>query len=366
MESNVVFKSRTEQYARGAITAIDLVRSLERDVASKIPGCDLEDVVAAALEAIPDKRKREMLSKASGGRAIGPGGAAASGASMSLSRGGSDVTIEGRGGQQYLMTQGGQRISSGKSTIFNGVEIGKEATPLKIKVTSRPNAALAKAENANVERVRLKNGAQAYSRHFVGFMEYVENFNGRGDVAMVMRAESMDLRKLADGSGGGLPQSKVRKYASEMASVMRCMHKAGLVWTDLKLDNMVLAGNGQVKAIDLESAVPARSAPKTFSPEASPPDFFAASRGGYAGVTVGRSFDVWSLGMAILHLYLGRGYFEGSSDPQTIAKLANPDFGMDLSEVKDGRTRGLLEGLLDPDPKKRLRYFDSPLTRLAL
>lgn len=62
----------------------------------------------------------------SGGRAIGPGGAAASGASMSLSRGGSDVTIEGRGGQQYLMTQGGQRISSGKSTIFNGVEIGKE------------------------------------------------------------------------------------------------------------------------------------------------------------------------------------------------------------------------------------------------
>lgn len=58
------------------------------------------------------------------------------------------------------------------------------------------------------------------------------------------------------------------------------MHKADLVWTDLKLDNMVLAGNGQVKAIDLESAVPARSAPKTFSPEASPPDFFAASRGG--------------------------------------------------------------------------------------
>ena len=37
---------------------------------------------------------------------------------------------------------------------------------------------------------------------------------------MVMRAESMDLRKLADGSGGGLPQTKIRKYTSEMASVM--------------------------------------------------------------------------------------------------------------------------------------------------
>lgn len=42
-----------------------------------------------------------------------------------------------------------------------------------------------------------------------------------GDAAMVMRAESMDLRKLAEVNGGGLSQNKLRKYASEMASVMR-------------------------------------------------------------------------------------------------------------------------------------------------
>ena len=52
------------QYVSGAISAPDLVRSLERDVAGKIPGCDLEDAVAAALEATPDKRKRDLLSKA--------------------------------------------------------------------------------------------------------------------------------------------------------------------------------------------------------------------------------------------------------------------------------------------------------------
>lgn len=42
-----------------------------------------------------------------------------------------------------------------------------------------------------------------------------------GDVAMVMRAESMDLRKLAEVTRGGLPENKLRKYASEIASVMR-------------------------------------------------------------------------------------------------------------------------------------------------
>ena len=33
-------------------------------MADKTPGCDLEDVVAFALDAIPDKRRRDMLDKA--------------------------------------------------------------------------------------------------------------------------------------------------------------------------------------------------------------------------------------------------------------------------------------------------------------
>lgn len=36
----------------------------------------------------------------------------------------------------------------------------------------------------------------------------------------------------------------------------------------------------------------------------------------FAGVTVDRSFDVWSLGMAVLHLCIGQSYFKDSSDPQ--------------------------------------------------
>lgn len=60
--STCVTSSR--KYAQGAITAGDLVRSLERDVVVLIPGCDLEDAVAAALDATPDKRKQDLLSKA--------------------------------------------------------------------------------------------------------------------------------------------------------------------------------------------------------------------------------------------------------------------------------------------------------------
>lgn len=60
----------------------------------------------------------------SGGRAIGPGGATRRlGASRS---GGAGVTVEGQRGQQYLMSQRGERISSGKSSIFNAVQVGNE------------------------------------------------------------------------------------------------------------------------------------------------------------------------------------------------------------------------------------------------
>lgn len=72
------------------------------------------------------KRTGTVFRCFSGGRAIGPGGATRR---LGVSRGGgADVTIEGGSGQQYLMSQGGERISSGKSSIFNGVEVGKEVS----------------------------------------------------------------------------------------------------------------------------------------------------------------------------------------------------------------------------------------------
>lgn len=53
-----------------------------------------------------------------------------------------------------------------------------------------------------------------------------------------------------------------------------------MVWTDFKLDNLVLCDEDEVKAIDLESAVSSRSAPKAYTPSALPPDVALASQDG--------------------------------------------------------------------------------------
>lgn len=54
-----------------------------------------------------------------------------------------------------------------------------QGVPLKLKVTTLSSSASAAAEVANVELVRAKNGARVSSRHFVEFIEYIENYNGR-------------------------------------------------------------------------------------------------------------------------------------------------------------------------------------------
>ena len=54
-----------------------------------------------------------------------------------------------------------------------------QGTPLKIKITTRSNAALAAAEFSNLEQIRTRNGSGAFSRHFVGFLENVDDYNGR-------------------------------------------------------------------------------------------------------------------------------------------------------------------------------------------
>ena len=45
--------------------------------------------------------------------------------------------------------------------------------------------------------------------------------DARGDSVMVMRAESMDMRKLADSNRGNMAPGTLRKYAREMFAVVR-------------------------------------------------------------------------------------------------------------------------------------------------
>lgn len=54
-----------------------------------------------------------------------------------------------------------------------------QGAPLKLKVTTRSKSSSAMAEVTNLSLIRARNGASLFSRHFVGFVEYVDNYNNR-------------------------------------------------------------------------------------------------------------------------------------------------------------------------------------------
>lgn len=54
-----------------------------------------------------------------------------------------------------------------------------QGTLLKFKSASRSNAASVATEVAILERIRVKSGSGTCSRHFVDYVDYVKDYNGR-------------------------------------------------------------------------------------------------------------------------------------------------------------------------------------------
>ena len=134
---------------------------------------------------------------------------------------------------------------------------------------------------------------------------------------------------------------------------MKRMHDAGLVWTDVKVENLVMK-NGKVKGIDLESAVRIGGNPCDYSPEVCPPEFAREFlKDGGSNFICRTDYDSWSLGMLFYNIYMGRGYFERKGASTITKSLAIPDFAPDFSEIDDDKLRDLCEKLCRNQPGKR-------------
>ena len=73
-----------------------------------------------------------------------------------------------------------------------------------------------------------------------------------------------------------------------------------------------------------------------------------------AAGAVGNASDYWSLGLIILEGISGRHPFDGLSDLSIAVQLATK--GVDVTQIKNARWKGLCKGLLTRDPKKRWAF----------
>ncbi|KAF2740039.1 Pkinase-domain-containing protein [Polyplosphaeria fusca] len=151
-------------------------------------------------------------------------------------------------------------------------------------------------------------------------------------------------------SHGRLKEKQARKFARQIASALDYCHRNSIVHRDLKIENILISKNGDIKIIDfgLSNLFSPRSQLKTFCGSL----YFAAPELLQAKQYTGPEVDVWSFGIVLYVLVCGKVPFDDQSMPQLHAKIKKGH--VDYPPWLSAECRNLIHRMLQTDPSQRM------------
>ena len=169
-------------------------------------------------------------------------------------------------------------------------------------------------------------------------------------------------------SHGRLKEKQARKFGRQIASALDYCHRNSIVHRDLKIENILISRNGDIKIIDfgLSNLFSPRNHLKTFCGSL----YFAAPELLQARQYTGPEVDLWSFGIVLYVLVCGKVPFDDQSMPQLHAKIKKGvvDYPTWLSPGKSTKAapmywlsllimflecKNLISRMLVTDPKQR-------------
>ncbi|GAN05515.1 candidate protein kinase C [Mucor ambiguus] len=189
---------------------------------------------------------------------------------------------------------------------------------------------------ANEERhpflVNLHSTFQTETRIYY-VMEYVSG----GDLMLQIQREQFS-------------EARARFYACEVLLALDYFHKHGIIYRDLKLDNIMLCLDGHIKLADYglcKENMWANNTTNTFcgTPEFMAPEILLEHR-------YGRAVDWWAFGVLLYEMLLGQSPFKGEDEDEIFDAVLEDNILYPINMSK--HSVSICEALLERNPEKRL------------
>ena len=145
-------------------------------------------------------------------------------------------------------------------------------------------------------------------------------------------------------------EEMARFYTAEIVLGLQFLHSNGIIYRDLKLENVMLTSEGHIKLADFGMTKANIKNGATTTTFCGTPDYIAPEM--VNGYQYGGSVDWWSLGILLYQMMAGRSPFVHDDD-EILFKLIQYRQVV-LPSLFSKESQDIIKGLLEKDPKNRL------------
>jgi len=154
---------------------------------------------------------------------------------------------------------------------------------------------------------------------------------------------------------GRFDTERARFYSAEIVCALKFLHQKGIVYRDLKLDNLLLDYEGHIRIVDFGMCKLQVYLDKTADTFCGTPDYMAPEI--IKGMKYTHSVDWWSFGVLLYEMLIGQSPFNGCDEDELFWSICNEQAYFPRFLSKEAKQLLLL--LLEKNPANRLGVSES-------